>query len=161
MSDHVLYSVINAKVYSKYESNSLIDMFVFQGQESANITCAAMHKRCERIAQTILDRIDIKSSDHIALLYPPCVDLVSSFYACLYIDVVPVAIRPPHAQNLLNTLSTVKMMIELSQAKVILTNSSIAKLLRCKVSSDLCFFLVYCLISIRKQHHCSIQNCGH
>jgi len=44
-----------------------------------------MHKRSERIAQTILDRIDIKSSDHIALLYPPCVDLVSSFYACLYI----------------------------------------------------------------------------
>ncbi len=43
------------------------------------------------------------------------------------------AIRPPHAQNLLNTLSTVKMMVELSQAKVILTNSSIAKLLRCKV----------------------------
>jgi hypothetical protein len=49
------------------------------------------------------------------------------------LDVVPVAIRPPHAQNLLNTLSTVKMMVELSQAKVILTNSSIAKLLRCKV----------------------------
>lgn len=51
----------------------------------------------------------------------------------LFLDVVPVAIRPPHAQNLLNTLSTVKMMVELSQAKVILTNSSIAKLLRCKV----------------------------
>ena len=50
-----------------------------------------------------------------------------------FLDVVPVAIRPPHAQNLLNTLSTVKMMVELSQAKVILTNSSIAKLLRCKV----------------------------
>lgn len=52
---------------------------------------------------------------------------------CLILDVVPVAIRPPHAQNLLNTLSTVKMMVELSQAKVILTTSSIAKLLRCKV----------------------------
>ncbi len=56
-----------------------------QGQETANITCAAMHKRSERIALTILDRIEIKSSDHIALLYPPCVDLVSAFYACLYI----------------------------------------------------------------------------
>jgi len=44
-----------------------------------------MHKRSERIALTILDRIEIKSSDHIALLYPPCVDLVSAFYACLYI----------------------------------------------------------------------------
>ena len=55
-----------------------------------------------------------------------------TFLSCL--DVVPVSIRPPHAQNLLNTLSTVKMMVELSQAKVILTNSSIAKLLRCKVS---------------------------
>jgi acyl-CoA synthetase (AMP-forming)/AMP-acid ligase II len=44
-----------------------------------------MHKRSERIALTILDRIEVKSSDHIALLYPPCVDLVSAFYACLYI----------------------------------------------------------------------------
>jgi hypothetical protein len=52
----------------------------------------------------------------------------------LLLDVVPVSIRPPHAQNLLNTLSTVKMMVELSQAKVILTTSAIAKLLRCKVS---------------------------
>ena len=58
---------------------------VIQGQECASITCAAMHKRSERIASTILDRIEIKSSDHIALLYPPCVDLVSAFYACLYI----------------------------------------------------------------------------
>ncbi|CAF0720628.1 unnamed protein product [Rotaria sp. Silwood1] len=120
MSDHVLYSVINAK-----------------GQESASVTCSAVHKRCERIALTILERIEMKSSDHIALLYPPCVDLVSAFYACLYIDVVPVAIRPPHAQNLLNTLSTVKMMVELSKAKVILTNSSIAKLLRCKEAASL------------------------
>ena len=109
-----------------------------------------MHKRSERIALAMLDRIELKSSDRVALLYPPCVDLVSAFYACLYIgksyekflqsidlffcvDVVPVAIRPPHAQNLLNTLSTVKMMIELSQAKVILTTGTIAKLLRCKV----------------------------
>ncbi|CAF1087326.1 unnamed protein product [Adineta ricciae] len=120
MSDHVLYSVINAK-----------------GQESAHITCSAMHKRSERIALTMLDRIELKSSDHVALLYPPCVDLVSAFYACLYIDAVPVSIRPPHAQNLLNTLSTVKMMIELSQAKVILTTSSIAKLLRCKEAATL------------------------
>jgi hypothetical protein len=44
-----------------------------------------MHKRSERIALTVLDRIEMKSSDHIALLYPPCVDLVSAFYACLYI----------------------------------------------------------------------------
>jgi hypothetical protein len=44
-----------------------------------------MHKRSERIASTMLDRIEIKSSDHVALLYPPCVDLVSAFYACLYI----------------------------------------------------------------------------
>jgi acyl-CoA synthetase (AMP-forming)/AMP-acid ligase II len=44
-----------------------------------------MHKRSERIALTILDRIEMKSSDHVALLYPPCVDLVSAFYACLYI----------------------------------------------------------------------------
>ncbi|CAF5218461.1 unnamed protein product, partial [Rotaria magnacalcarata] len=107
------------------------------GQESASLTCSGLHKRSERIALTILERMEIRSSDYIALLYPPCVDLASAFYACLYIDVVPVAIRPPHAQNLLNTLSTVKMMVELSKAKVILTNSSIAKLLRCKEAAAL------------------------
>lgn len=60
----------------------LIDI---QGQECASITCAGLHKRSERIALTMLDRIEMKSSDHVALLYPPCVDLVSAFYACLYI----------------------------------------------------------------------------
>ncbi|CAF1064496.1 unnamed protein product, partial [Didymodactylos carnosus] len=118
--DHLLYSIINAK-----------------GQELDKITCLSLHKRSERIALTMLDRLELKQNDHIALLYPPSVDLVSAFYACLYIGVIPVAIRPPHAQNLSSTLSTVKMTVELSHSKIILTNSIIGKLLRCKEASTL------------------------
>ena len=88
MSDHVLYSVVNAKVCILLwlsHSNHYHSLIDIQGQECASLTCAGMHKRSERIASTILDRIEMKSSDHVALLYPPCVDLVSAFYACLYI----------------------------------------------------------------------------
>ena len=36
------------------------------------------------------------AGDHVALIYPPGVDLIAAFYGCLYVGVVPVTIRPPH-----------------------------------------------------------------
>ena len=39
------------------------------------------------------------------------IDLVAAFYGCLYVGAVPVPIRPPHPQNLITTLPTVRSAI--------------------------------------------------
>ena len=46
---------------------------------------------------------------------------------------VPVTIRPPHPQNLSTTLPTVRMIVEVSKASVILSNQNVIKLLKSKV----------------------------
>jgi len=42
----------------------------------------------------------------------PGVDLIATFYGCLYAGCIPITVRPPHPQNLATTLPTVKMIVE-------------------------------------------------
>lgn len=44
------------------------------------------------------------------------VDLIATFYGCLYAGCVPVTVRPPHPQNLATTLPTVKMIVEVASS---------------------------------------------
>ena len=72
------------------------------------------------------------AGDHVALIYPPGVDLIAAFYGCLYVGVVPVTIRPPHPQNLQTTLPTVRMIVDVSKSQVVLSTFNVIKLLKCK-----------------------------
>lgn len=47
--------------------------------------------------------------------------------------VVPVIIRPPSAQNVSSALPTIKLTLEMSQARAVLTTSLVARLLKSKV----------------------------
>ncbi|KAG9508602.1 Disco-interacting protein 2, partial [Fragariocoptes setiger] len=111
--DHNIYTLLNAK-----------------GTEAATINCLQLHKRAERVACMLLERGRLNTGDHVALLYAPGIELICAFYGCLYIGVVPVTIRPPHQHNLHSTLPTVKMVIDVSKAVVILSTSNIIKLLK-------------------------------
>lgn len=42
------------------------------------------------------------------------IDLIATFYGCLFAGCVPVTVRPPHPQNLATTLPTVKMIVEVT-----------------------------------------------
>ena len=97
------------------------------------LTCAQLHRRAERVATLILEKGKRNVGDHVALVYPPSIDLVAAFYGCLYVGCVPIVIRPPHPHNLATTLPTLKMIVEASNSTCILTNSSIIKSLRSKV----------------------------
>ena len=105
------------------------------------LTCAQLHRRAERVATLILEKGKRNVGDHVALVYPPSIDLVAAFYGCLYVGCVPIVIRPPHPHNLATTLPTLKMIVEASNSTCILTNSSIIKSLRSKVCIYSCFYV--------------------
>jgi acyl-CoA synthetase (AMP-forming)/AMP-acid ligase II len=113
--DHVLYTLINSK-----------------GQEVQKMTCAQLHKKAEKVACLLLEKGQLNNGDHVALIFPPGVDLVAAFYGCLYVGIIPVPIRPPHAQNIQTTLPTIKMIVEMSRIKAILTMGSFLKLFKSK-----------------------------
>ena len=59
-------------------------MIIIQGQVQAELTCVQLHKRAERIASLLCDRARLNAGDHVALLYPPGLDLIAAFYGCVY-----------------------------------------------------------------------------
>ncbi|GAA6079895.1 disco-interacting protein 2 homolog A isoform X1 [Tachysurus ichikawai] len=93
--DHPLFLLLNAK-----------------GAVASSASCVQLHKRAERVAVALVERCRLNPGDHIALVYPPGIDLIATFYGCLYAGCVPVTVRPPHPQNLATTLPTVKMIVE-------------------------------------------------
>ncbi|XP_072300330.1 disco-interacting protein 2 homolog A isoform X1 [Eucyclogobius newberryi] len=111
--DHPLFMVLNSK-----------------GTVSSTASCLQLHKKAERVAAALIGRLN--AGDHVALVYPPGVDLIATFYGCLYAGVVPVTVRPPHPQNLVTTLPTVKMIVQVSKSVCILTTQAIMKLLKSK-----------------------------
>uniref|UniRef100_A0A672KW28 Disco-interacting protein 2 homolog B-A n=1 Tax=Sinocyclocheilus grahami TaxID=75366 RepID=A0A672KW28_SINGR len=113
--DHVLYLLLNAK-----------------GVAVSTATCSQLHKRAEKITAALLERGGINTGDNVVLLYPPGIDLIASFYGCLYAGCIPVTVRPPHPQNLAATLPTVRMIIDVSKAACILTTQTLMKILRSK-----------------------------
>uniref|UniRef100_A0AAY4EGH0 DMAP1-binding domain-containing protein n=1 Tax=Denticeps clupeoides TaxID=299321 RepID=A0AAY4EGH0_9TELE len=106
--------------------------FLNQGTVASAASCLQLHKRAERVAVVLMEKGRLNTGDHVALVYPPGIDLIASFYGCLYAGCVPVTVRPPHPQNLATTLPTVKMIVEVSKSVCILTTQAIMKLLKSK-----------------------------
>ncbi|XP_055693474.1 disco-interacting protein 2 isoform X2 [Lutzomyia longipalpis] len=111
--DHVLYTLLNSK-----------------GAVAKTLTCSELHKRAEKIGALLQERGKINPGDHVALIFPPGVDLICAFYGCLYLGAVPITIRPPHPQNLITTLPTVRMIVDVSKSVIVLSIQSIVKLLK-------------------------------
>ena len=53
-----------------------------QGQ--TNLTCLQLHKKAEKIAALLIDKTKLNRGDHVALIFPPGLDLITAFYGCLY-----------------------------------------------------------------------------
>ncbi|XP_063925895.1 disco-interacting protein 2 isoform X9 [Zophobas morio] len=118
-SDHVLFTLLNSK-----------------GAVAKVLSCSELHKRAERIGNLLNEKGRINTGDHVALIFPPGLDLICAFYGCLYIGAVPVTIRPPHPQNLQTTLPTVRMIVDVSKSVLVLSTQAVIKLLRSKEASN-------------------------
>ncbi|KAK1790654.1 hypothetical protein P4O66_014516, partial [Electrophorus voltai] len=116
--DHILYTLINSR-----------------GVVGSSLTCLQLHKRAEKISAMLFERAQLQDGDHVALVYPPGLDLIAAFYGCLYAGCIPITVRPPHPQNISTTLPTVKMIVEVSRSVCVMTTQGICKLLRSKEAS--------------------------
>ncbi|CEF68538.1 Disco-interacting protein 2 homolog C [Strongyloides ratti] len=113
--DHILYTLINSK-----------------GIEVESLSCGQLYKKAEKIGLLLLEKGHLNEGDHVALIFPPGIDLITAFYGCLIANLIPVCIRPPHQSNLQSTLPTVRLMVDISKSVAILTSSNIGKLLKSK-----------------------------
>lgn len=49
------------------------------------MSCIQLHKRAERIGCLLMEKGKLNTGNHVALLYPPGVELIAAFYGCLYV----------------------------------------------------------------------------
>ncbi|XP_058987472.1 disco-interacting protein 2 isoform X2 [Musca domestica] len=117
--DHVLFTLLNSK-----------------GSIAKTLTCSELHKRAEKIAALLQEKGKIEPNDHVALIFPPGLDLLCAFYGCLYLGAIPITIRPPHPQNLITTLPTVRMIVDVSKSVIVLSIQSIIKLLKSREAAS-------------------------
>ncbi|ESO03015.1 hypothetical protein HELRODRAFT_187099 [Helobdella robusta] len=117
--EHILFTLINAKM-----------------QSSSTLSCVQLHKKAERIGALLIDKLKLIPAENVALIYTPGIELICAFYGCLYAGVIPVTIRPPHPQNIATTLPTVKMIVEVSKAAVVLSTANIVKMLKSKEATS-------------------------
>ncbi|KAK2187914.1 hypothetical protein NP493_150g01040 [Ridgeia piscesae] len=115
----------------------LLFTLVSKGQPQFTVTCSQLHKKAERIGALLMDKGRLNTGDHVALIYGPSLDLIAAFYGCLFVGVVPVTIRPPHAQNISTTLPTVRMIVEVSKSVAILTTSAYIKMFKSKEAASI------------------------
>ncbi|XP_050514541.1 disco-interacting protein 2 [Diabrotica virgifera virgifera] len=118
-SDHILFTLLNSK-----------------GAVAKVLSCSELHKKAERIGNLLVEKGKVNTGDHVALIFPPGLDLICAFYGCLYVGAVPVTIRPPHPQNLQTTLPTVRMIVDVSKSVLVLSIQAVIKLLRSKEASN-------------------------
>jgi len=57
---------------------------MLQGQGQVMLSCIQLHKKAERIAAVLVEKAKLNSGQHVALLFPPGLDLIAAFYGCHY-----------------------------------------------------------------------------
>ena len=125
----------------KWRSMSAPDQNLFtllnnKNHVAGTMTCLQLHKKAEKFALLALEQGQLSSGDHVALLYPPGLDLIAAVYGCLYVGLIPVPVRPPNPHNVSTTLPTVKMIVHVSKSVAILTTTSLIKLLKSKEANS-------------------------
>ena len=69
---------------NKYIVRYIESLVVLQSQAHVTLTCSQLHKKAERIAAVLVEKAKLNSGQHVALLFPPGLDLIAAFYGCLY-----------------------------------------------------------------------------
>lgn len=116
--------------------HNLLTLLNGKGGEEVTVSCSNLYKRAERVACFLLEKGVLNTGDHVALIYPPGIDLISAFYACLFLGLVPVTTRPPHPANLPTTLPTVRMIVDVSKSVLVLSTAPVIKLLKSKEAGN-------------------------
>ena len=76
-----LHNAVVATEQISYHNDDL----PLQGQAQVTLSCIQLHKKAERIAAVLADKAKLNSGQHVALLFPPGLDLIAAFYGCLYV----------------------------------------------------------------------------
>ncbi|KAL4163824.1 hypothetical protein KRP22_005251 [Phytophthora ramorum] len=99
-----------------------------KGVVTASLTCAELNKRVQNLAGILIATtqqhnkgLGLKQGDRVLLVYPPGLDFIVSFLACLKAGVVAVPVYPPDPRKMKKDISMFVSVVQNCQAKTALT----------------------------------------
>jgi thioester reductase-like protein len=91
------------------------------GRERDSYTYLAFHERTRHLAQHLSLQKGLLRGDRVLLVYPPGLELIAAFVACVRIGVIPVPVYPPTPMNFESGLAKLTYIARDCEAKAALT----------------------------------------
>ena len=92
-----------------------------QGRETEAYTYGTFLQRTAELAAWLSGRYGLRSGDRVLLVYPPGLELIVAFYACVRLGVISVPTCPPTPMNFEAGLSKLRYVAENCEARAALT----------------------------------------
>ena len=92
-----------------------------RGKEIASYTYCNFSNRTRTLAEYLSQQIGLKYEDRVLLVYPPGLDVIVAFYACIRIGAIPVPVPPPAIVNFDLGLARLVFVAQDCQARTVLT----------------------------------------
>lgn len=89
-------------VAKKYPNRNAYTFILDVDLNTSSITYSELATKVKSIATEL--RKKVKKGERVLLIYPPGIELIAAFYACLYAGIIAVPVYPPINDDLLNKL---------------------------------------------------------
>src|SRR5438874_5869082 len=92
-----------------------------RGEEKASYTYLNFSNRTRTLAAYLSQQVGLKYGDRVLLVYPPGLEVIVAFYACVRIGVIPVPVPPATIVNFDLGLARLVFVAQDCQARTVLT----------------------------------------
>jgi len=99
----------------------LFSFLDIDGRERDTYTYLAFSERTRHLAQHLCLQKGLRRGDRVLLVYPPGLELIAAFLACVRIGVIPVPVYPPTPMNFESGLAKLTYIARDCEAKAALT----------------------------------------
>ncbi|NSL85202.1 fatty acyl-AMP ligase [Chitinophaga sp. Mgbs1] len=90
-------SIIERRVIDNADKIAL--RFIISERESRSLTYSAFYKTVLSYAAYLQREAGLRPEDRVLILYPPGLDYICAFYACLFAGIIAVPAYPPDSKN--------------------------------------------------------------
>jgi acyl-CoA synthetase (AMP-forming)/AMP-acid ligase II len=116
--------------WAREQPSDLALTFLAEGEETERLTYEYLDRRARSVAARLLETHE--PGDRALLLYPPSLEFVVAFFACLYAGVTAVPAYPPGSR----TMDRLLAILDDCQPATVLTPSSIAPLVQAGLTAE-------------------------
>lgn len=119
-------SIITAiEAHTRNHPDKLLFAFLdIKGNVKESYTYATFEQRTKSIAAYLHARYDLRQGDRVLLAYPPGLEVICAFFACVRLGLIPVPVYPPSANGLEASVQKMSFIARDSGAKAVLTDRS-------------------------------------